>query len=149
MSSRHRLMLVAGSGGALLDLLALRPWWSEHDITWAAVQAADTSVALTGETVHWHSALPPRARLVVSPFLRAVRLLRATRVQLVVFGGGGGVAVPFFLAARVLRRPTIWVEPLTAVGPPCWCARSASTVVVQTQAQLASRPGAVLIGELY
>jgi len=142
-------MLVAGSGGALLDLLALRPWWSEHDSTWAAVHAADTSVALAGETVHWQPALPPRARLAVPAFLRAVRLLRASHADLVVFCGGGGVSVPFFLAARLLRRPTVWVEPVTSLGPPCWCARSASAVVVQTEAQLGTRPGAVLIGELY
>jgi hypothetical protein len=149
MGRRHRLMLVAGSGGALLDLLALRPWWELHETTWVAVRAADTSVALAGEDVRWQPALAPRARLAVPAVVwRAVRLLRATRTDLVV-SSGGGVALPFFIAARLLRVPTVWVEPLTAGGPPCWCARSASAVVVQNPALLSSRPGAVLIGELY
>lgn len=28
---RYRVLLVSSSGGVLLDLLALRPWWSRHD----------------------------------------------------------------------------------------------------------------------
>jgi hypothetical protein len=149
MSSRYRLMLVAGSGGVLLDLLALRPWWQRHDVSWAAVRAADTSVALAGQVVHWQPALAPRARL-GSPgaVLRAGRLLRRGRPDLVV-SSGGGAAPAFFVAARLLRIPTVWIEPLTANGPPGWCARSASAVVVQDEALLTTRPGAVLIGELY
>lgn len=142
-------MLVAGSGGVLLDLLALRPWWQRHEVSWAAVRAADTSVALAGQVVHWQPALAPRARLAVpAATLRALRLLRRTRTDLVV-SSGGGAAPSFLMAARLLRIPTIWVEPLTAGGPPGWCARSASAVVVQNPALLGSRPGAVLIGELY
>jgi hypothetical protein len=149
MSSRRRLMIVAGSGGVLLDLLALRPWWQLHEVTWAAVRAADTSVALAGQTVHWQPALAPRARLPVpAAILRALRLLRHARTEIVV-SSGGGAALPFFVAARLLRLPAVWVEPLTAGGPPGWCARSASAVVVQNPALLHSRPGAVLIGELY
>ncbi len=149
MTRRHRLMLVAGSGGVLLDLLALRPWWQLHETRWAAVRAADTSVALDGQTVHWQPTLAPRARLAVpAATLRALRLLRHTRTELVVSSGGGAV-LPFFLAACLLGIPTVWVEPLTVGGPPGWCARTASAVVVQNPALLTTRPGAVLIGELY
>jgi hypothetical protein len=133
------LMLVAGSGGALLDLLALRPWWSLHETTWVAVRAADTEVALAGETVRWHAG---------EKAWGAVRHLRASRADLVV-SSSPRTARPYFVAARLLRVPTIWVEPLTAAGPPGWCARKASAVVVQNPALLADRPGAVLIGELY
>jgi hypothetical protein len=147
--SRHRLMLVAGSGGVLLDLLALRPWWQHHDVRWAAVEAADTSVALAGQVVHWQPALAPRARLAIpGAVVRAVRLLRRSKVDLVV-SSGGGAALAFFIAARLQHVPTVWVEPLTASGPPGWCARSASVVVVQDPALLSRHPGAVLIGELY
>jgi beta-1,4-N-acetylglucosaminyltransferase len=144
MGSRHRVMLVAGCGGALLDLLALRPWWSRHDTAWAAMHAVDTDAALADEIVHWQ----PSGRAALSAFVRAVRLLRSTRAELVVLSAGAAAA-PFLRAARVLRLPTVWIEPLTAVGPPGRPARSASAVVVQTEAQLRDRPGAVLIGELY
>jgi hypothetical protein len=37
-----RILLVSSSGGVLLDLLALEPWWSRYDAIWAAMRAADT-----------------------------------------------------------------------------------------------------------
>ncbi|MFF5290438.1 glycosyltransferase [Paractinoplanes globisporus] len=130
-----RLLLVTGSGGVLLDLLALRPWWQRHDTSWVAVRAADTTVALQGLPVTWE-----RSSIGV---WRALRLLRRQRPDLVV-SAGERMATPFFLAARLLRVPTIWVESLTRTGPRARVARLAREVLVQRQ----SRPG-VFVGELY
>jgi UDP-N-acetylglucosamine:LPS N-acetylglucosamine transferase len=145
------VLLVASSGGVLLDLLALRPWWQRHDTTWIAVRAADTEIALAGQTVHWEPELLVASRLRALPAaFRAVRLLRRVRPE-VILSSGGGVAVGVFLAARLLRIPTVWIETLNQAGPPSGaarlCARMAGTVVVQRPARAA--PGTVLIGELY
>ena len=129
-----RLLLVTGSGGVLLDLLALRPWWQRHDTSWVAVAAADTTVALAGLPVTWEPA--------PAGVWRAVRLLLRDRPDLIV--SAGRTARSFFLAARLLRVPTLWVESLTETGPRPCVARLAREVLVQRP----SRPG-VYLGELY
>ena len=53
MSGGLRVMIVSGSGGVLLDTIALRPWWERHTTSWVAVRAADTEIALAGLPVTW------------------------------------------------------------------------------------------------
>jgi hypothetical protein len=129
-----RLLLVTGSGGALLDLVALRPWWERHETSWVAVRAADTTAALAGLPVTW---APGSIGM-----WRALRLLRRERPELLV--SAGRMATPFFRAARPLRIPTLWVESLTRTGPRPRAARLAGEVLTQRPA----RPG-VFVGELY
>jgi hypothetical protein len=150
MSRRQRVLLVSGSGGVLLDLLALRPWWRDHDTAWAAVRAADTEVALADQDVIWLPRRPqPRA---LPATWRALRLLRGRRPDLIV-SAGADEAPGMFLAARLLRIPAVWVEPLTATGRPTaqarFCGRLAAAVLVQRPGLVTERPRAVLVGELY
>lgn len=51
-SVSKRILLVSSSGGVLLDLLALGPWWSRHHAVWAVVKAANSVSALAGQRVH-------------------------------------------------------------------------------------------------
>jgi hypothetical protein len=129
-----RMLLVTGSGGVLLDLVALRPWWERHETSWVAIPAADTTGALDGLPVTWAS---PSTGM-----WRALRMLRRERPDLLV--SAGRLATPFFRAARLLRIPTIWVESLTRTGPRPCAARLAGEVLTQRP----SRPG-VFVGELY
>ena len=147
------MLLVSSSGGVLLEPLALRPWWEVHKAWWAAVRAPDTEQALAGQDVHWireqSAARPMRLALAT---LCAVRLLAARRPD-VVLSAGSGAAVPFFLAARLLGVPAVWIETLNVIGRPgvaarC-CARLAAAVLVQHEELVATRPHAVLVGELY
>lgn len=141
-----RVLLVSGSGGVLLDLLALRPWWERHDAAWVAVRAADTSVALAGLPVIWERD-PASWPQVVPAGWRARQVMRKRRPDLVV-SAGRRVAVPYFLAARLLGIPSIWVETLTQVGPPSRGARLCSRLAGEVLVQRAGRPGAH-VGELF
>lgn len=151
--SEYRLLLVSSSGGVLLDLLALEPWWSRHRVTWASVSAPDTDDVLGSFDVRW---LPEQSagrpwRLPMAT-LRAWRHLGAARPDVVV-SPGTGVAVGYFLAARLRRIPTMWVETFNMVDQPGVaarvCARLAGAVVIQRPELLATRRNAVLVGELY
>jgi UDP-N-acetylglucosamine:LPS N-acetylglucosamine transferase len=145
------VLLVSSSGGVQLDLLALRQWWQRHYTYWVAVRAADTSIALAGLRVTWQHA-PYGWAQVPSAVWRAVRLLRRDRPDVIV-SAGRGLAVPYFLAARLRGVPAIWLETLTQTEPPVGaarlCTRLARAVLVQRPARLATHKRAVLIGELY
>ncbi|HYY79108.1 MAG TPA: UDP-N-acetylglucosamine--LPS N-acetylglucosamine transferase [Actinomycetes bacterium] len=150
---RYRVLLVSSSGGVLLDLLGLRPWWSRHEPLWAAVPAADTEALLRGQRVHW---VPERAASRPLGLLAAAwaawRLLRRERPDVLV-SAGTGVALGFFVAARVRRVPALWLETLNLVAEPGLaaraCSRLAARVLVQRPAQAAAHRRAVLVGELY
>jgi hypothetical protein len=150
---RYRVLLVSSSGGVLLDLLGLRPWWSRHDPVWAAVAAPDTEVALRDQRVHWvPEQFAARPLGVAGATWAAWRLLGRERPHVVV-SAGSGVALGFFLAARARRVPALWLETSNLVAGPGLtgrvCARLAARVLVQRPAQAAAHQEAVVVGELY
>lgn len=150
---RYRVLLVSSSGGVLLDLLALQPWWSGHETAWVCVRAPDTTSRLFGQRVHWEPEQSVRRPLgLLAAVLRALVILRAERPQLII-SAGTGVAVGVFLAGRLLRIPAVWLETFNIVAEPGaasrMCGRLAAAVLVQRRDLLASRPRAIFIGELY
>jgi UDP-N-acetylglucosamine:LPS N-acetylglucosamine transferase len=149
----RRTLLVSSSGGVLLDVLALRPWWRKHRVSWVAVEAPDTAELLTAFEVQWEPELRPSQ--LVELFrctVRARKTLRRAGIELVV-SAGSGVAVPYFLAARLAGVPAVWVETFNVIGRPGLaarlCAALASQVVVQHPELLARHRRAVNVGELY
>lgn len=151
--TRYRVLLVSSSGGVLLDLLALRPWWSRHGVSWIAVPAPDTTTLLKDQRVHWEPEQSARRPLPMSAaVIRAVRILHAEHPDVIV-SAGSGVAVGVFIAARLVGIPALWLETFNIVDRPGIasrvCGKLAAAVLVQRPALLASRPRAVLLGELY
>jgi hypothetical protein len=150
---RYRILLVTSSGGVLLDLLGLRAWWSSHDAVWAAVAAADTEALLAGQRVHWlRERVAARPLGLVGATITAWRILGRDRPDLLV-SAGTGVAIGFFLAAKMRRVPALWLETLNLVTQPGLasrvCSRLAARVLVQRPEQLRLRPDAIVLGDLY
>lgn len=106
----RKILLVGSSGGHLTQLWALGPWWRDHRRTWVTFDTPDAISLLRNERTIW--AYSPTTRnvpnLVRNAFL-AWRTLRTTRPDLVV-STGAGVALPFFVFARILRIPTVYIE---------------------------------------
>ncbi len=153
MPRSYHILMVTSSGGVFLDLLALEPWWKLHRVSWAAVRAPDTESILAAKSVLW---MPERR--VARPFgallgaLSAFRVLRSLRPDVVV-SAGSGVAIGFFLAARLLRIPSFWLETLNFIDRPALsgriCSHLASEILVQRESMLRAHPRAILLGELY
>lgn len=149
----YRVLLVSSSGGVLLDLIALRPWWSRQQVAWVCVRAPDTESLLAGQRVHWEPEQSFRRPLrVLAAAVRALAILRAERPQLII-SAGTGVAVGVFLAGRLLRIPAVWLETFNIVAEPGVasriCGGLAAAVLVQRPELLRSRRRAVFVGELY
>ena len=110
--------LVASSGGHLLQLHQLKPWWEKHDRIWVTFDLPDAHSLLVGERVVW--AHHPTTRNIPN-LLRNValawRLLRAHRPDVVV-STGAAVAFPFFVVARLLRIKTVYVEVYDRIDLP-------------------------------
>ena len=150
---QQRILLVSSSGGVLLDMMALRPWWDRYDVGWVSVAAPDTRELLSDQRVAWVSELSPSRPLEVLRAIRTARALLADWEIGLVISAGTGVAVPYFVAARLGGIPAWWVETLNVIGRPglaarC-CARLAQRVVVQHGHLLARHRRAINVGELY
>lgn len=145
-------MLVCSSGGHLLVLHQLKPWWEKFDRTWVSFRKPDTLSLLEGERVHW--AYHPTTRNIANMFRNlglAWSLLRRARPDLVV-SSGAGVAFPFFVVARLLGIKTVYVEAYNRVDTPTLtgrlCYPISSLFLLQWEQQRPFYPRAHVIGEL-
>lgn len=105
-----KLLLVCSSGGHLLLLHQLRPWWERHDRSWVTFDKTDARSLLDGERLDW--AHHPTQRNIPNLFrnlLLAWRVLRRERPDVLV-STGAGVAFPFFVLAKPLGIKTVYVE---------------------------------------
>lgn len=151
MPHRH-VLLVGSSGGHLTQLWALQPWWSEGDRTWVTFDTPDATSLLAGEQTIW--AHYPTTRnipnLIRNTWL-AWRTLRKVKPDIVV-STGAGVALPFFVFARLLRIPTAYIEVYDRIDSATLtgrlCRPFTSVMCVQWDEQKSLYKNAVVIGEL-
>jgi UDP-N-acetylglucosamine:LPS N-acetylglucosamine transferase len=149
---REHVLLVASSGGHLAQLLALRPWWRERDRTWVTFGTEDARSQLDGERAVW--AYHPTTRNLlnlVRNLSLAIRVMRRDRPDIVV-STGAAVAFPFFLVAKVMRVPTVYIEVYDRLDSPTLTGRLCRPITdlfcVQWEEQTRFYPRAQVIGSL-
>jgi UDP-N-acetylglucosamine:LPS N-acetylglucosamine transferase len=104
------VLLVCSSGGHLAQLYNLKPWWERFDRTWVTFDTWDATSLLERERVIF--AFHPTTRNIVNLFRNlglAWRTVGRFRPAIVV-STGAGVAVPFFLVAKLRGAKTVYVE---------------------------------------
>ena len=145
-------MIVSSSGGVLLDVMALECWWKLHSTTWVSVKAADTEVLLSGRKVHW-----VKECVASKPWELAIGLFKALEIIVkekpqLILSAGTGIAIGFFVVARLKRIPTFWIDTFNMINTVGLtsriCGASASEVLIQRQSLLKQWPNAVCVGEL-
>jgi UDP-N-acetylglucosamine:LPS N-acetylglucosamine transferase len=108
--ARVKAVLVCSTGGHLMQLHQLKPWWEKHERVWVTFEKPDSLSVLADEHVVW--AYHPTTRNIPNT-LRNLRLawrcLRRERPDVIV-SSGAGVAFPFFVIGRLLRIPTVYLE---------------------------------------
>lgn len=149
---RPHALLVGSAGGHLAQLVRLRGWWQDLDRTWVTFDQPDARSLLAEEPVIWaHHPTTRNLPNLVRNLALAVRQVRRLRPDVVV-STGAGVALPFFVCARILRIPTVYVEVFDRIGSRTLTARLCrpftSRFCVQWPEQLELYPGSILIGPL-
>lgn len=110
MHGPRRVLLVGSSGGHLAQLVSLESWWRDRDRHWVMFPTPDAQDLLADEQVTWaHHPTTRNLPNLVRNLLLAVRLVPRIRPDLVV-STGAGVAVPFFVVAKMLRIKTAYIE---------------------------------------
>jgi UDP-N-acetylglucosamine:LPS N-acetylglucosamine transferase len=148
-----KVTLVCSSGGHLAQLHQLEPWWRRHDRTWVTFRTPDAESLLAGqEIVVWaHHPTTRNIPNLLRNLQLAWRVLRSDRPDLVV-SDGAGVALPFFLVARMLRIKTVYVEVYDRIDEPSLtgrlCYPLSDLFVLQWEEQRRAYPRGVVIGAL-
>lgn len=148
----QRVLLVASSGGHLAQLIALRSWWGKRDRSWATFNTPDVVSQLGGEEVDFvrHPTTRNVPNLVRNTVI-AWRVLRRRRPDMVVSTGAGS-AIPFFVFARLLGIPTMYIEVYDRISSRTvtgrLCLPFSSAFCVQWEAQRKIYPSAKVIGPL-
>ena len=145
-------LLVSTQGGHLAHLLALRAWWEGQDRLWVCPDTPDVVDRLAGErVVRSYSPTTRNLPNLLRNCVLALRLVRRERPSVVV-SAGAGVAVPFFVAAWLLRIPTVFIEVYDRVDTPTLtgrlCGPFTTRRIVQWRSQLEFYPDARLVGPL-
>ena len=145
-----KLMLVASAGGHLAQLLALRSLWEHHDRAWATFRLPEVEAALIGETAYWvHHPTTRNLPNAVRNLRLAWRSLRLERPDAVI-STGAAVSVSYFIAARLLGIPTVFIEAYDRITMPTLSARLCypfcDLFVVQWDQQQEAFPESVNIG---
>ncbi len=152
-SQPRRVLFVSSSGGHLSQLLQLRDWWSHHDRQWVTFDLPDARSKLDGETlIPAHHPTTRNIKNLLRNVPLAIRVLRRFRPD-VVISNGAGVALPFFVVARMMGTPTVYLEVYDRIDSRTMtgrlCAPFASLFLVQWPEQQTLYPGSVLVGPLY
>ena len=112
MNRKHRAagLLVASSGGHLLQLLQIRGVLPDAHWTWVTFDTPDALSLLRDESVVYahHPTNRNLVNLARNAFL-AIRVVWRTRPRVVV-STGAGVAVPFCYVARFLGAKVLFIE---------------------------------------
>ncbi len=144
------VLLVCSSGGHLAQLTALDPWSRQHRRRWVCFDTPDAVSILRGEDVAWaYHPTTRNLRNLLRNSALAWRQLRRRRPD-VVISTGAGVAVPFFVIARLLRVPTVYLEVYDRLDSPTLTARLCrpftDAMLVQWDEQSSLYRGADVVG---
>jgi UDP-N-acetylglucosamine:LPS N-acetylglucosamine transferase len=150
---RSKVLFVGSSGGHLAQMVRLRAWWESHDRHWVTFDKPDAVSVLAGESVTW--AFHPTTRNLAN-LLRNLRLartvLRRERPDVVV-STGAGVALPFFVLARTMGIPTVYLEVYDRIDSRTLtgrlCAPFTDLFLLQWPEQRAQYPKGIVVGTLY
>jgi UDP-N-acetylglucosamine:LPS N-acetylglucosamine transferase len=117
------VLLVASSGGHLLQLLQLKDEWSPAERVWVTFDTADARSLLHDEQVRFaHHPTNRSVRNLLRNLLLAFQLVRGLRPRAVVTTGAG-VAVPFCYVGKTFGARIVFIESFSRISRPSLTAR--------------------------
>lgn len=148
-----KIGLVGSSGGHLMHLYMLRPFWEKNDRFWVTFDKQDTRGLLREErryncffpTNHSLKALIINTRI-------AWNVLRKEKPD-VIISSGAAVAVPFFYLAKLFNIRTVYIEVFDRIDRPTLTGRLVypitDTFVVQWEEMKKVYPNAINLGSIF
>ena len=147
------ILFVGSGGGHIAQLKQLEPWYEGKERVWVTEDTVSTR-SFIGEDLMIPGHFPSTRNIpnMFRNFVLAVKVLRKLRPK-VVISNGAAIAFPFFVAAKILQIPTIYIEVYDRVDTKTLTGRLvehiATEFLVQWESQQKLYPKSKLIGSLY
>lgn len=148
-----KICFACSPGGHLAQASRLSAWFANHDRFWVIPDRDDTRSYLQAERViEPYYPTTRHAWNAIRNFVLALRTLSAEKPDVVV-STGAGVAVPFFLAAKLFRIKTVYIEVFGRINLPTLsgriCYPLADLFLLQWPEQQRFYPKGKLVGPLF
>lgn len=148
-----KVCLVGSSGGHLMHLYMLKPFWKKQERFWVTFDKEDARSLLEGEQVYpcYFPTNRNVKNLVRNTFL-AWKVLRKEKPDLIL-SSGAAVAVPFFYLGKLFGMKTIYIEVFDRIDRPTLTGRLvypiADKFIVQWEEMTKIYPKAECLGSIF
>jgi UDP-N-acetylglucosamine:LPS N-acetylglucosamine transferase len=132
--------------------MGLRSWWEGRERVWVSFDKPDARSKLDGEDVIWaYWPTTRNLRNLARNLVLAIRHVRRVQPDVIV-STGAGVALPFFVVARLRRIPTVFIEVYDRIDSRTLsgrlCRPLSTEFLVQWPEQASLYPGSTVVGPL-
>ncbi len=113
-----KICFVGSSGGHLMHLYLLKPFWQDKERFWVTFDKEDSRSLLAGEI--FYPAYYPSNRSIKALIIntkRAVAILRKEKPDLII-SSGAAPAIPFFWLGKMMGMKTIYIEVFDRIDKP-------------------------------
>lgn len=148
-----KICLVGSSGGHLMHLYMLKPFWEKHERTWVTFNKEDANSLLKDEKIDYCYFPTNRSlkALLINTRL-AWKVLRKEKPDLII-SSGAAVAVPFFYLAKLMKIKTIYVEVFDRIDKPTMTGKLVypvtDTFIVEWEQMKKVYPKAINLGSIF
>lgn len=113
-----KIGIITSAGGHLFQIYQLRAIWKNHQPFWVTFEKPDVRSLIPGGKKYF--AYYPESRHPINAiknFFLAIKILYIERPD-VLISAGAGIAVSFFLSAKLFKIHTIYLEPVDFIQAP-------------------------------
>lgn len=152
-SEKIKVCLVGSSGGHLMHLYMLRPFWKNKEHFWVTFDKEDARSLLEGEKMY--SCYYPSNRSVKALVIntgKALKILWKERPDLII-SSGAAPAVPFFYIGKLFGAKTVYIEVFdridtaTVTGKICY--HVTDKFIVEWEEMKKVYPKAINLGSIF
>jgi len=110
-----KICIVCSAGGHFLEAFQLKPILKKHETLWVTFKKEDTMSLLKDENVFWaHYPTQRNLKNLVKNFILAYKMYKTTDIDMII-STGAGVAVSFFILAKLFKKKTIFIESIARI----------------------------------
>lgn len=148
-----KVCLVGSSGGHLMHLQMLKPFWEEEDRFWVTFDKADARSLLKDEKMYkCHYPTNRSLKALVINTILAYRVLKKEKPDLII-SSGAAVAVPFFYLGKLFKAKLVYIEIFDRISKPTMTGKMVYPItdrfIVEWEEMLKVYPKAINLGSIF